>query len=292
MGALRKWSAGAVAGCGAIALSGAVAGCGAIVLSGCADTSAASYVSSARGGPAGGDEGLPSANGWITVGTASAEAGEATSTGSTLDGGGIDGTTGDASGNAQTWDAQDAVSSEAESPGPVASGFVAAYVGPAADAGSTCPFASDQSFVALGSATEPSPTLLRNGATQAGNPVYASCWVDADAGGFDVILNASVDGYGGGDFTASGHVTADGGTGIFGEFDSAFYGLFTDSNCTMSFTYNGVPVAVDGGAVSSGAILGHLDCPNAANTDVEGPDGGRTAFTCVGRADFSFDDCR
>jgi hypothetical protein len=227
------------------------------------------------------------------VGTASIDAGDATATGSTLDGGGTDGTTGDAFGNGQAWDAQDAISSEAESPQPNASGFVAAYVGrPAADAGSTCPFASDQSFVALGSATEPSPTLLLNGATQAGNPVYTSCWVDADAGGFDVILNASVDGYGGGDFAASGHVTADGGTGIFGEFDSAFYGLFTDSNCTISFTYNGLPVAVVGGAVSSGAIMGHLDCANAANTDVEGPDGGRTALICEGWADFSFANCR
>jgi|HubBroStandDraft_1064217.scaffolds.fasta_scaffold105135_1 hypothetical protein len=185
-------------------------------------------------------------------------------------------------------------------PTPNADAFVAAYVGPASDADARCGFSSDQAFVQIGSPTVPAPNTVLDGGSQAGNPVNVTCKVDASGDGFDILLTAGVDGFGGGEFSVSGHITAegssegtsDGGTGVFGFFSNALYGSFSASSCTIALTYDGSPVPAAGGGIAPGRIWGHIDCPDALDTLVETADGGVTTSTCNGHADFLFEDCQ
>jgi hypothetical protein len=136
---------------------------------------------------------------------------------------------------------------------------------------------------------------VTNGDFQPGwGTVHLFCKVDSSGGGFKVELSAEVDGASGGSVTVVGTVGANGGTNLMGGFTSAANGSsFSDSTCTVDFTYNMNPVPVGGSPIASGRIWAHIDCPHAiqAGTSVQGDDGGFTERTCDGHADFLFQNC-
>jgi hypothetical protein len=189
--------------------------------------------------------------------------------------------------------AQDRAAPEGDAPLPTPDAFVSALMGPGGEAGAQCGFTSDQAFVQMGAAVTPVPSTAVDGSSQSGHPVHVSCKVDpGGAGGFDIVLNAGLDGLGGGAFSASGHVSAGGGTGIAGAFESAVYGTFVDTACTITLTYLGNSISPAGGAIASGRMWGHIDCPSATDSLVVAADGGVTTSTCDGHADFFFENCQ
>jgi hypothetical protein len=229
------------------------------------------------------------ADAWITVGYAVADAPSGNPSpgpGPAGDGGGV--------GDGGAVDA----SVDAAEAGPPATGFISAYLGPSGDAGAGCPFATNQPLVQIGSPAPGMPIPVVNGSPQSGGTASLSCWVDPRGEGFDVIFNASINGYGNGEISVSGYVspdsgsatTADGGTGVSGAFITLASGDYLDPNCTISFTYQDSPI--DGGTVAAGSVWGHIDCPAAIATDVEGADGGWTTATCGGYADFMLQNCQ
>jgi hypothetical protein len=175
---------------------------------------------------------------------------------------------------------------------PVPDAFVAAYVGPGAGGVSVCGYASEYTFVEIGSPLEPKPSTVTSGDFQAGSgTVILSCKVDPSGGGFNIQLSAEVSGPDGGSMIASGAVNANGGTGVLGSFTRAGMS-FGDSNCSITFTYNNAPVpAVP--SLAAGRIWGHINCPKAmqAGTVEIGADGGTTVRTCDAQADFLFENC-
>jgi hypothetical protein len=177
---------------------------------------------------------------------------------------------------------------------PVPDAFVAAFVGPGSGGTSVCGYASDQTFVQIGSPVDPKPDTVTDGDVQPGSgTVSLSCKVDSSGGGFNIQLSAEVGGSQGASFTAVGEVSANGGTGIQGGFTSATNGTFSDENCTITFTYNMQPVPVAGSPVDPGRIWGHVDCPNAKQpgTTETSDDGSLTERTCDAHADFLFENC-
>jgi hypothetical protein len=177
---------------------------------------------------------------------------------------------------------------------PVADAFVAAFVGPGNGGTSVCGYQSDQPFVQIGSPLDPKPSTVTSGDFQAGSgTVNLDCRVDSSGGGFRIQLSAEVDGPNGGSLSVVGNVTASGGTGVQGGFTSAMNGSFSDSNCSITFTYNMNAVPVGGSPIASGRIWGHLDCPNAMQngTTEIADDGGLSQRTCDGHADFLFENC-
>jgi hypothetical protein len=115
--------------------------------------------------------------------------------------------------------------------------------------------------------------------------VSLSCQVDPSGGGFNIHLSAEIGGVNGSSISVAGLVTASGGSGIQGTFNSATAATFSDSNCTVTFTYNSIPVPV-AQPIAAGRIWGHVDCPSATS----GTDGG-TVRTCDASADFLFENC-
>lgn len=200
---------------------------------------------------------------------------------------------GDGGGNAPDG-APDLSDSDAAQPTPDA--YVAAYVGPGTGSTSVCGYASDQTFVQIGSTVQPKPSTVTSGDFEQGaGTVTLDCKVDPSGGGggFNIQLSAEVGGPNGGSLTVVGNVDVSGGTGIQGGFTSAANGSFTGSNCSVTFTYNGNPVPVGGSPVAAGRIWGHIDCPNAieAGTVEIDADGGTTVRTCDAQADFLFENC-
>ena len=80
----------------------------------------------------------------------------------------------------------------------------------------------------------------------------------------------------------AGAVTLSGGAGIGGTFTRSD-GTYTQSTCSLAFTYQGsaVPAAPP---IAAGRIWGHLSCPAA---QVSGGTG-----QCDAEADFLFEQCR
>jgi hypothetical protein len=178
---------------------------------------------------------------------------------------------------------------------PVADAFISAYVGPGNGGSSVCGYQSETAFVQIGSPLDPKPSTVTSGDFQQGSgTVTLDCKVDPSGGGqFRIQLSAEVDGENGGSVSAVGYVTASGGTNIQGGFTNAMNGSFSESNCTITFTYNMLPVPVGGSPIASGRIWGHMDCPNAMQGDTTeiGEDGGQTERTCDGSVDFLFENC-
>ena len=124
------------------------------------------------------------------------------------------------------------------------------------------------------------------------NSATIQCRVSSNNGGYDIALSASLPGSSGGAFTLTGHVDASGGKGLHGIFSSTS-DSFASSNCTVTYTYVGLPVKPDQ-TVSAGQIFGHVDCPDAVTqgtTIINLPDGGTAAETCDADADFLFQNC-
>ena len=159
-----------------------------------------------------------------------------------------------------------------------------------------CNFGTVTPWLAVGTPTAGKPTTVEDGAQSAGATVNIQCAVTAVGSGFDVLLKVALEGSQGGSVTISsptgqGAVTASGGT-VSGSFESASLGDYSSNSCTISYTYQGGPVP-DSPTVADGRIWGHLSCPAAQNTGstVLTPDGGKSALTCDGEADFLFENC-
>jgi hypothetical protein len=131
---------------------------------------------------------------------------------------------------------------------------------------------------------DPKPATITSGAYN----VTLSCKVDPSGGGFSIQLSAKIGGPNGGGFSAIGQVPPTGGSAVQGAFASATAGTFSDSNCSITFTYNYNPVPVVP-PIAAGRIWGHIDCPDAINPVSSETDGGPA--TCDGHADFLFENC-
>jgi len=183
-------------------------------------------------------------------------------------------------------------------PAPVPDAFVAALVGPGNN-GTACHFGTPQQWLDIGTPVAGKPTTVQDGNAQAGSTVHVSCSISTSGNGFDVNLNATQEGLMGGSVTitsppGTGAVTQSGATGITAAFESGTNGTYRDSNCSISFTYNGDAVP-DQPPLAGGRIWGHLSCPNAVNPTQTVPDadggGGTQSVTCDGEADFLFEQC-
>jgi len=181
---------------------------------------------------------------------------------------------------------------------PVANAFLSAEVGPGSGNGSLCGYGSNQDWPPVGSPLSPEPSVTTSGDFEQGwGKVTLFCKVDSTGGGnFNIELSAEVAGPMGGSVTVSGTVNDTTGAtgGITGSFTSATKGSFSDSNCSVTFTYLMMPLGVSGSPIAKGRIWGHLSCPNATQQETSVPteDGGSTQETCDGEADFLFQNCQ
>jgi hypothetical protein len=180
----------------------------------------------------------------------------------------------------------------------VPQGFVLATMGPGPSSPTTvCHFGIAQSWLMVGAPTPSIPDVVQDGGSQNGAPVAVACSVIPVNAGFDVSLQISVGGTGGGGLTITspagvGAVTMAGAQGITASWQSETFGPASESDCTIAFTYEGQPV-YDDPPVAAGRIWGHLSCPQALfdGETVVGPDGGTTTVHCDGEADFLFEQC-
>jgi hypothetical protein len=172
---------------------------------------------------------------------------------------------------------------------------VASYIQQSAGIGQLCPYASQKTWIDVGTATGAQPTTISDGAVQGGGKVSVACTVHPDGNGFDVQLNAGLSGQGSVTITsnAPGAVTqASGGKGITGTFESGQMGRYSSNNCTISYMYGNGKVP-NNQPIAAGRIWAHLSCVDAQRTDtlMVGPDGGTTFTTCDTEADFIFENC-
>ena len=159
-------------------------------------------------------------------------------------------------------------------------GFVAATLGTGTTS-TSCPLAAVMPWASIGTATGGKPST-----TESNSSVTIACSVHASGHGFDVSLSAVPTGQGG-SFTLTspagqGAVTVAGGQVDVNFGGTQAAGPYEQSNCTLSFTYQGGPVP-DSPSVFPGRIWAHVSCPAAQ--DQGGTD------TCDGEADFLFEGC-
>jgi len=176
--------------------------------------------------------------------------------------------------------------------------FIAATVGVGPESGpKVCNFGTVTPWVDVGTAVggNSTPTTQQDGSNQQGATVHVACTVSASSNGFDIDLNVTQEGTKGGSVTITsptgqGAVTQSGGSGITGVFESAGYGTYRETDCTIAFTYNGTPVNQT--PLAAGRIWGHISCPTA---QVSGQtvmvDGGTQNVQCDAEADFLFEQC-
>lgn len=177
-----------------------------------------------------------------------------------------------------------------------ADAFVNALVGGGGNP--ACNLKVRQNYVSIGTPTGGKPTTVNDGDSQSGSStVHVSCSVTTSGNGFDVTLNATLEGQQGGSLTITspsgqGAVTASGGSGITGVFQSPVDGVYRQKDCTIDFSYNGSPVP-DSPPIAAGRIWGHISCPNATlnGQTTTGADGGPADVTCDAEADFLFEQC-
>jgi hypothetical protein len=154
-------------------------------------------------------------------------------------------------------------------------------------------------WLPVGTDTPGKPTTVVDQGSTGSGTATIDCTVHPSGSGFDISLSISVAGNPGGSVTitspqGAGAVTTSGGTGITASFYNAVdEGPYSETNCTLSFTYMGQPVPVSP-AVATGRIWGHIECPDAEDTGQEttGPDGGIAHPTCAASADFLFEQCK
>jgi hypothetical protein len=114
-----------------------------------------------------------------------------------------------------------------------------------------------------------------------------TCEVKPAGDGFDIQLDAKQPGPQ--EIVITGHVNSQSGTADV-QFVSIQFGNYEDSQCTLS--YNNCRTV--NGSVSAGQISGCVTCPNAASKtglEIKTADGGSSPATCLGQADFVFQNC-
>jgi hypothetical protein len=171
--------------------------------------------------------------------------------------------------------------------GPVSDTYVSATLGPHLDSmnNNLCSNANPQSALKIGMAAA-APVPVASGDTFQGAAISVSCAV---TGGFMVNLQASKQGSG--TMLILGNVDAtSGGSGILAHLVSN--GLsYTESDCTIAYTYLGGPVPTT--PVAAGRIWAHLKCPSMTNGQQRLLGNGMyVAETCDGEADFLFENCQ
>ena len=178
--------------------------------------------------------------------------------------------------------------------------FIAAEVG----GGETgdCNIASpDSEWLPIGTNTSGKPTTVADQGSTGGGTASITCTVHPQGNGFDIQLQAQA---AGGMVNGSlsivspqgqGAVSTSGGTGITASFYSNNRGPYSEDNCTITYTYNGMPISSQVGApIAAGRIWGHIDCPAAVEgggQTTTGADGGPSSVQCPASADFLFEQC-
>lgn len=177
-----------------------------------------------------------------------------------------------------------------------ADAFVNATISPTMANPQICNVGSQTAMLQIGTSTGDNPTRVNDGDTQNGaQKVQVSCTVSPSGGGFDIKLQATENGVGTLIITSppgQGAVTDQGGQNITGVWESQVNGTYRESDCTISYNYNGGSIP-DSPPVAAGRIWAHLSCPNAQIGGVTAmlPDGGVTDKTCDNEADFLFENC-
>ncbi|HEX8790668.1 MAG TPA: hypothetical protein VF765_06925 [Polyangiaceae bacterium] len=156
-------------------------------------------------------------------------------------------------------------------------------------------------WLLAGKATTELPVTVRDG-DSSGNDVYSvACTVHAVGAGFDVTLSLSDQGPEGASVTitspsGAGDVSASGGSEISATFTGAHGIIAHGRNCTITPTYQGMPVSnnpsvfAGKGAGGLGRAWGHVSCPIAALT-TEGGAPDAAGSPCDAEADFLFENC-
>jgi hypothetical protein len=183
---------------------------------------------------------------------------------------------------------------------PVPQAFVAATVGVGPQSSSSvCNFGSPQPWLDVGVAVTGNTPVTQADNSNSNGQVSVACTVSASGSGFDIDLVVSQGGLQGGSVTITsppgmGAVTTAGASGITGVFESETYGEYRETDCTISFTYNGEMISniTTQPTVAAGRIWGHLSCPTA---QIQGQtvmvDGGTQNKQCDAEADFLFEQC-
>jgi hypothetical protein len=181
-----------------------------------------------------------------------------------------------------------ASSSGSSSGGPSPDAFVQAIVGAKPQIPTAgCSLNLSQELLLLGTPSGGKPTTVQDGESVGGQSVQVTCRVTSVGSGFDISLDATFAGPYGGSLSilsggGLGEVTPSGGLTIAGTFQNGSVGRFGDSDCTITFTYDGAPVP-DSPPIAPGRIWGHISCPNASDET----HGGR----CDVEVDFLFENC-
>jgi hypothetical protein len=151
-----------------------------------------------------------------------------------------------------------------------------------------------QPWLLAGAAANELPVTVHDG-DSSGSDVYSvTCTVHAVGAGFDVLLSLSDQGPQGGTVSitspsGAGDVSASGGSSISATFTSAHGLIARGRNCTITPTYQGMPVSQNP-SVFAGKIWGHVSCPAAVLTMEAGaPDA--AGSQCDAEADFLFENC-
>ncbi len=179
---------------------------------------------------------------------------------------------------------------------PPADAYMAAEVGGGPDC-STFP-SPVTTWLPVGTDTADKPTTVADQGSTGSGTATIDCMVHPSGSGFDIALSIVVAGNPGGHVTITsqsgqGTVTTSGGTGITASFyNSVDLGPYSETDCTISYTYLGQPVPISP-PIAAGRIWGHLNCPHATESGqtTTGPDGGPTTIACAASADFLFEQC-
>jgi hypothetical protein len=160
-----------------------------------------------------------------------------------------------------------------------------------------CNFSASQPIVQVGTwdktaaLSDTNPTRVNDGTIQGGS-VSLDCSVRPTGSTFSIglsaqVMNTQVGGGGAMTIAGSNIDPSTGGSNVQGTF--AFGGVqYTDSNCTISYTFNGGQISLANNApkIAPGRIWAHIDCPNAS---AQGPSGQN--LVCDANADFVFENC-
>ncbi len=174
--------------------------------------------------------------------------------------------------------------------------FIAAEVGGGGGACSDLP-SPDTTWLPVGTSTADKPTTVADQGSTGNGTATVTCTVHPQGNGFDIELSVDVAGNPGGNISITspqgeGAVTTSGGTGITASFYSNNRGPYSESNCKITYTYQGQAVPVSP-PIAAGRIWGHIDCPQAVEQGqtTTGPDGGPATIACPASADFLFEQC-
>ncbi len=175
-----------------------------------------------------------------------------------------------------------------------------AYIGAQLGGGVACPFPSPiPTWLDIGTATGGKPTTVADQGSTGNGTASITCVVHPSGNGFDIQLEAVLQGANGGNVTitspqGAGAVTTSGSTSVTASFyNNVNGGAYVDQHCVLTYKYMGGAVPISP-PIAAGRIWGHITCPNAVDTSgqtKQGADGGATTATCPASADFLFEQC-